>query len=320
MSFSFAPVALLVANPSYQLDEQRNEYWRSVAAYENTVLPVFLYLEHINWEAVITWHIERWKREFVSEARRFVRENNGRWAGKKFLLPEEPELDNFSRKVALPIPTPADRLSQSHAFFREVHTGMSLRDLAAAPDKRRHLAERLRSAALMLTNTLASRNAAGWEPDWELQNVLQFQRIHSFKPDEVGALLAKVEHFINCWATFHEVEHDNATMFLQTVPVSAVDTPDQTGSERPWAKIEALAERIGLRKNDAFLLAPKWIAAATAGMIDALCEAEILPASGELQRLYADFSEHYNRSIKADRVTPTRAAWQRKARKELGLE
>lgn len=106
----------------------------------------------------------------------------------------------------------------------------------------------------------------------------------------------------------------------QAGPVSAADTPEQPLSGHPWARIEALAERIGLRKNGAFLPASKWVPAATAGLIDALCEAEILPASGELKRLYADFSAYYGRSIKADRVNSTRVAWQGKARKALELE
>lgn len=103
-------------------------------------------------------------------------------------------------------------------------------------------------------------------------------------------------------------------------PAPGLPQPEKPPGSYPWAEIEALAERIELRKNGAFLPAPKWIAAATAGVIDALCEAEILPPSGELGRIYAAFTQHYGRSIGADRVNSTRVAWQKKARKALGLE
>jgi predicted RNA-binding protein YlxR (DUF448 family) len=109
-----------------------------------------------------------------------------------------------------------------------------------------------------------------------------------------------------------------ATTELPQLGSPALDTP--TVAAYPWAEIEALAERIELRKNGRFLPADKWVPTAVAGMIDALCEAEILPPSGELKRLHAAFSRHYGRSIKADRVGVTRDAWQRKARKGLGLE
>ena len=114
---------------------------------------------------------------------------------------------------------------------------------------------------------------------------------------------------------------DNPALATTELPQLGSPPPDTpTVDAYPWTKIEALAELIKLRRNGRFLPADKWVPTAVAGMIDALCEAEILPPSGELKRLHAAFSRHYGRSIKADRVGVTRAAWQRKARTGLGLE
>lgn len=100
----------------------------------------------------------------------------------------------------------------------------------------------------------------------------------------------------------------------------AIETPAPPVAAYPWAEIEALAVRIELRKAGRFTPAGKLVASAVAGLIDALREAEMLPAAATLPTLYAAFGHHYKCPVGADRITATRDKWQRTARKELGLD
>lgn len=95
---------------------------------------------------------------------------------------------------------------------------------------------------------------------------------------------------------------------------------NQDRSDRyPWQEIDALAHRIGLLKAGEFTLPGNRIAAAVAGLIDALREAGTLPITTKLPSLYEDFTQHYGRKISADRDTPTRIDWRQKAQRELRL-
>ena len=117
-----------------------------------------------------------------------------------------------------------------------------------------------------------------------------------------------------------KAEADNpapATTELPQLGSPAPDTP--TVAPDTWAEIEALAVRMGLRKDGRFTPAGNRIAAAGAGLIDALLDAAILPNTATRPIHYANFSEHYGQPIGADRVKPTRTHWHQKARKELGL-
>lgn len=106
----------------------------------------------------------------------------------------------------------------------------------------------------------------------------------------------------------------NAAQPLETLTLPGFPAPWQ------WEKINVLAERIGLRKNGSFTPASNRVGAAVAGLIDALCEAGILPPTGELARLYIDFTNHYGLKIGADRLNTTRLLWQKKARQALELD
>lgn len=237
---TFEPKSLAVSNLSISLAEVENARLYSIAEYEGTAQPLSLYLKNISWEKVLAWHTGLWQKEFIRAARHFVRNNNGCWAGKKFCL-QEPELGTSTYKAALPIPTPANlaqrKLNHSLAFFREVHASMSARELAAAFDERTHLAERLRDASFLLTNTTAGRILTKWEPSWALKTVLKTQGRHPImqlpEPGEVGELLARIEHFWHCWNTFHEAEqlpYSATTRATGSLPIllevgSATPTP-----------------------------------------------------------------------------------------------
>ena len=87
----------------------------------------------------------------------------------------------------------------------------------------------------------------------------------------------------------------------------------------PWAKIDALAEQIGLRKSGGFTPASNRIKVAVAGFIDALHDAGTVPTTDTLPQLYAAFSAHYGRKVGADRSSNTRTYWHQKGREALGL-
>jgi hypothetical protein len=99
----------------------------------------------------------------------------------------------------------------------------------------------------------------------------------------------------------------------------ATPKPEDGITAYPWAEIDALAEQIGLRKSGGFTPASNKIKAAVAGFIDALRDANTVPAMDTLPQLYAAFSVHYGREVGADRSTDTRISWHLKGRKALGL-
>lgn len=103
-------------------------------------------------------------------------------------------------------------------------------------------------------------------------------------------------------------------------PAQFISQPQQLSvGGHSWAEIEAVAEKIELRKKGKFTLSNKWIPQAVAGFIDALREAGIVSATS-LPTLYSEFTEHYGQKIASDRVTNTRTKWQNKARQALGLD
>jgi len=212
---SLSPSNQLPANNiTPTLAERRTANLRSIAEYDSVVLPLYLHLENIDLEAVEAWHIARWQAELVIAARLSVRENK-------------------ERKPALSILPPADlaqhEMSRTLAFFRQVLIGMSSRELAASFDKRKQLAKQLRDASLALTNTTAWRNSVEWEPSWVLAAMLEPQNRHPSipppKPDEVGQLLAKIEHFKRCWHEFHKPADEDINISSSTERVANADTP-----------------------------------------------------------------------------------------------
>lgn len=247
MTFLFAPAPLLAERAS--LAENQNARLRSMAEYESNVLPLYLHLEYISWEAVLAQHIERWQQAFINKARHFVRDNKGCWAGKQFCA-KEPEFGIFYRKPVLPIPLAAPaqhKMNRTLVFFRQVLIDMSAREVAESWDKRKTIAEQLKHASLSLTNTTTWRNSAEWEPDWSLIALLEPKRLPPAMqlpdPEQAGEILAKIEHFGRCWDAFHKAEHGNADALPPTVPVSAVDTPPSKAVLRP-APILSPADRI----------------------------------------------------------------------------
>jgi hypothetical protein len=146
---------------------------------------------------------------------------------------------------------------------------------------------------------------------------------------EVEYWQAKISGYANSERVLHLLAapasnraiHLDAPLLPPVNPAAAPALPiDVNLADRyPWAEIEALAEKIGLRKGGRFTTPGNKIAAAGAGFIDALLDAGILPTTSTRAVLYADFSQYYSQPIKAERTKPTRTAWHKKAREALSI-
>jgi hypothetical protein len=182
------------------LAELDAEALHSTAQYESAS-NLFRKLTNCDWGKITAWHIARWQSDFVRTVQLWVRKNNEKWAGR--------QLGAFACKPTLPILTPANRLNKARAVWEHVLRGMREKDLASAFNEREHLAERLRDATYLLTDI--ELGATKRELSWQLKGVLA--RDYRFKlpvwqqlptPDEAGEILAKIDHFLQCWHTFHE--------------------------------------------------------------------------------------------------------------------
>jgi hypothetical protein len=55
----------LSTNTPQTLTEKRNARWRGAADYDNLAVPLYLYLENVNWEKVVEQHANYWYQAFV---------------------------------------------------------------------------------------------------------------------------------------------------------------------------------------------------------------------------------------------------------------
>jgi hypothetical protein len=183
--------------------------------------------------------------------------------------------------------------------------------------RRNKLAHKCNTTAALLAayaDVFADLTAATYIPCLPASGFRPERRVD--EPATVGAALGLLDFLIYAYA-----EYKTSQLPTTVPPAATPNKPEQPlVATQPWADIEALAEKIGLRYRGRFTTASNKTAAAGAGLIDALREADIIPATTALPILYAEFSQHYGQKIRADRMSDTRHHWQKKARQALGLD
>lgn len=209
--------------------QQRVAHWRKEAEYEQWVLPLYLYLENVNWDKVLEQQRARWQREYVLGAR-YGKERGYRRIGtyygpkeKSARLIQRDQLlpgTGYRMQMELPIRTPVEDaqrgLDKALALYRQAFANRDMQQQAVTADHRRYLAVRLRTASIHLGRYDRQQwRPAVWEPDYSLKILLEPSKSHPFgQPPSshgVGELLAKVEYFWRCWQDFTEAEELNGS-------------------------------------------------------------------------------------------------------------
>jgi uncharacterized protein (TIGR02391 family) len=213
------------------LREQRNSRWRKVAEYDKWVMPLYLYLESIDWQKVADWYADLWHRQFVRSFHYYKEEWGGYYRGGMYRNSKKPGgrliqrdrllAGKFRLKLTLPIPTPLEyaqrRIIEELDLYRGVLAKSDTEAKLSTPDERKYLADRLKTASRHLGRIEKANwnTSSTWKPDWQLEQAVEPEgdgrRFQSLQPSSLGQLLAMVEHFWLCWYDFHTVEKEALT-------------------------------------------------------------------------------------------------------------
>jgi uncharacterized protein (TIGR02391 family) len=278
------------------LTEQRNSRWRRVAEYERWVMPLYLYLENIDWQKVASWYADLWHRQFVRSFHYYKEDWGGYYRGGMYRNSRKPggrliQRDRlyagtkFRIRLVLPIPTPLEyaqrRVVEGVEFYREVLAKIDADTKEVTPDARKYLADRLRSASTRLGRIEKPNwnDSSTWKPDWQLEQAVEPEgagrRFQSLQQNSLGQLLATVEHFWLCWRDFHEAEKEVAT---ESVSVRPTVTPALLTDSAPLTHLHPT-----IQKAAASLFAsihyPQAILAACTALDKAVQARAQLPAS-----------------------------------------
>jgi hypothetical protein len=215
-------------NQPATVEGRRNEHWREVAKYEAWVFPLFLYLENVDWQKVVTWYETKWQRDFATSLWFHKRKRGCQYIGR--LIQRHELLDNTTHrlKLTLPIPTPVEygrrRLQEAQALYAGVFATMAQEAATATSDSRRLLADRLETASRRLGRHEQNRlrQPEKWLPDWQLQSAVEpktTRTIQSLSAGELGQVIAKVEDFWQHWHAFHRAEQESIPAAPAQAPV-----------------------------------------------------------------------------------------------------
>ena len=190
--------------------EEGNIHWRTVANYSKDVEPLLHELGSADWETALAWHAARWHKEHHKFLRSAFKKGLGKWQ----------EMYRTRPKPVLPIPIPAERdqllRSETRDFFREVRINMHKRELAAAPNKRKYLADQLSFISRQLggynmqgtKQQTQTGDAPKWEFNHDLQQALEYNKAYLRpnqlswpSPDALGQIQANVDSF---WYCYHQ--------------------------------------------------------------------------------------------------------------------
>ncbi|HEX8348375.1 MAG TPA: hypothetical protein VF598_00305 [Hymenobacter sp.] len=225
-------------SPMNNADQQRleeyataeNEHWRSVAGYDQA-LKVFAQIRGLDLERVRAFHADRWHKESVAWFRgEFDKPNKserGSWTGgfrdekthrwRKIQRGQIQRDKSFLNPPIYSVPNPVDtvkaELEASLAHERQLYTEKAIEEQAATLNRRKYLAERLKSTTDTLSYWLSTLVPATYPKP---AGILSGAFGRGTTPATAGMIFAQIEYFRQCLSEFEKAEQELAPLQTNT--------------------------------------------------------------------------------------------------------